>query len=769
MTTATMPSQEAMRRLDAWKAAESSGRGLTMRDGFLYEVKEGAQVSRYAYSREGDLTVLTEPDGTRWEYGYGADGRLLYVRRNGEIRARYDYGEGGRLIEVERPEGRIRHTYDTEGRPARILRGDASALVYRFEGDRVVEARCDREVTRFAYREPSGAVSPGEAAPPVAASPASVGIAGLEQGVDGIFLSVQFHHDGLGRLERMSFPSWGIDFGYAWDGKGRPLEVRWKDEALARYSYEDGEKLSRTWTADGLEALTRHDPMSGSPVHKALLRGTEVLWEKKLALGPDLRLERDGDRRYAYDALGRLARAEEPGRSWCFRYDAMDNLVGEEGPVGPREYLSGMPVPGMPPSARRIFLEKDRAGRLTAARGERERIYRYNQAGEAVRILDDGRLLAECAYDHKGRLLLKRTASVRERYFYGPDDELLAVADDDGSPRHVYLRLPTGLVGVLDFTEDPEGEFIFLHTDERGNLVFQSGVRGELAGPFACDPFACPEVPPSRMPYCYRGRFYHADLGLYWMGCRWYDPGLRRFLTPDTYTGAPDDERLVNPLRTGQAQRAARAQILGEWLKQPRVRNRLAFCGNDPVNRFDPNGHWSFGGVLLSVLGAIWTLPNTIFGLVVEITCLVGEVVRWLVWLVSFGNASWETPGFDVAASGRLNAFALVFTGGWLGSFQGLLAITFGNVFFTNKTWRQHAAYTALPAQVAPPAYNGSVTIPKEQALYEHELRHVNQYAWFGPFFHLGLPIFGVYEWDVIFNGYQDAWMERDAREHGGF
>jgi hypothetical protein len=45
----------------------------------------------------------------------------------------------------------------------------------------------------------------------------------------------------------------------------------------------------------------------------------------------------------------------------------------------------------------------------------------------------------------------------------------------------------------------------------------------------------------------------------------------------------------------------------------------------------------------------------------------------------------------------------------------------------------------------------------------------VNQYAWFGPFFHLGLPVFGVYLWDVIFNGYTDAWLERDARAHGGF
>ena len=33
----------------------------------------------------------------------------------------------------------------------------------------------------------------------------------------------------------------------------------------------------------------------------------------------------------------------------------------------------------------------------------------------------------------------------------------------------------------------------------------------------------------------------------------------------------------------------------------------------------------------------------------------------------------------------------------------------------------------------------------------------------------LGLPLFGVYEWDVILHGYQNASLEKDARDHGGF
>jgi YD repeat-containing protein len=727
--------QEALARIEAWHAVESAGRKVSAEEGLVREVREGAAVSRYTWLPNGELASITEPDGTRWHYGYGPDGRLLTVTRDDAPWAEYRYDEAGRLVEVIRPDGPRRHVYDAQGRLLRTLRGDASAFSYRYDTrGRVSLARSDQEETRFAHDERGRVTS-------------------LEQVVEGKALTVEQDFDSQGRLERLRFSPWNVSISYAWDERGRPQAVEWRGEVLARFGYEDEQKRSWRETADGLREELWHDLQDGKPVRKSLSRGGEMLWQKELVYGAGFRLEKDGARTYGYDELGRLVEAQEGTRRWRFQYDAMDELLGEEG-------SSGKP----------LELDMDAAGRVRRVRrAETERVYRYNQAGEALAILDNGNRLAQCVYDYKGRLALKRTAQGAERYLYGPDDALLAIADAEGAPRWLFLRLPTGLVGAIDFRTRPEGEPVFFHGDGHGNLVFASAMDGTVEGPFSCDPFGVPLALPSRLPYLHRERVYHAELGLYWIGCRWYDPALRRFLIEDSYTGAPDDERLVNPFCLAQTQRMTRASILGEWLKQPRVRNRHSWCCNDPVNRFDPNGHWSFGGVLLSILGAIWTLPNTLFGLAVEISCLVGEVVRWIVWLFSGGNVSWQTPGIDVASSGRLNAFALVFTGGWLGSFESLLGITFGNVFFVNKEWKNNWYYQSLPAQVAPPAYGGTVTIPKDDALYEHELRHVNQYAWFGPFFHLGLPLFGVYEWDVIFNGYQNAWLERNAREHAGF
>jgi RHS repeat-associated protein len=719
-----------LERIRAWHSVQSSAYEVVTEEGLPREVREGQAASCYAW-KAGELYEILEPDGSRFHYAYGEDGRLLSVDKNSRRWADYRYDMAGRLTGVECPDGPLVHSYDDEGRLVRTLRGDASPFLYRWEGGRVASARCDREESRFHYD-------------------AQGRLIGLEQRVDGDRLTVLFSFDEEERLSQIEFPEWRQAIEFRWDQHGRPTTVDWNGRPVARFGTDNATHLCWSDSMDGVREQTWSEPGDGRPTQRVLtLHGREI-WRCDLIRDEAFRLVREGTRTYAYDLAGRLCEARDGARVWLYRHDAMDNAV-----LG-----DGMPQDVECDSASRVRLVR---------RGSMEWVFRHNQAGDMVEALADGNRIARCLYDHKARLVLKSGPGGNERYIYGTDDGLLAVADGEGRPRMLFLRLPTGTIGMIDFRFRPEGEALCLHSDVHGNLIFAGTAESGIEGPFESDPYGVPLQAPGRVPYLYRGRLWHPELGLYRIGCRWYDPALRRFLTPDIYTGAPDDARLVNPFRNAREQRMARAQILGCWLRQPRLRNRQAYCANDPVNRFDPDGHWSFGGVLLSLLGVLWTLPNTAFGLAVEVSCLLGEVVRWLVWVFTLGHVSWQTPGFDVAASGRLNAFALVFNGGWLGSFESLLAITFGNVIFVNGEYQNHPAWQALPDPVAPPAYGGSVTIPKSQALYEHELRHVNQYGWWGPFFHLGLPLFGVYEWDVILNGYQNASFEKDARDHSGF
>lgn len=66
-------------------------------------------------------------------------------------------------------------------------------------------------------------------------------------------------------------------------------------------------------------------------------------------------------------------------------------------------------------------------------------------------------------------------------------------------------------------------------------------------------------------PLRYRGYYYDAELELYWLNTRFYDPNLGRFVNADSYAS------------TGQG-------IIGN--------NMYAYCGNNPVMNIDPNGEF---------------------------------------------------------------------------------------------------------------------------------------------------------------------------------
>lgn len=686
---------EALRRLESWLANEHS------------RCERESVPCRYVWNEQGDLLRITESDGSESTYAYDDLRRLGAVRHPDGAWTHYRYGSNDRLLEIDAPGGRTRFEHDSAGRLAVVHRGDAGGVVYRYdEQGRVVEYRTAFVSTRQFFDQCGR-------------------VAALCQTLDGVAIWMRLAYDRAGRLSELSLP--GGTLHYQWDVRGRPARVSFAGSEVARFEYDDANRICRMTLANGVVEETAADGIDGRPLTRCWTRNGEVLEHRQYTYDTAGKLLSDGEREYRYDALGRLATAWYVGRgpAWNYHYDARDNRIDH-------------------------LVQDDM------------REYRFDAAGQLLEVRTHGETAMRFTYDAKGRLVATESADGIERYLYGPADELFAVTDGTGQPLRQYVRTPFGCVAEID-----RGELHFLHLDERGTSRFVTDASGTLLFRHHCDPWGLPLVESSGVAPWFGGRIWSPVTRLYNFGSRWYDPALGRFLTPDTYTAAPDDARVVHAFGSSRAQARVREQLLPIWLRRPRCRNRFAFCGNDPVNCVDPNGHWAFGRVLLLLLGAIWTLPNTLFGLLVEITCLMGEVIRWIVYEITAGKVNWATPGFDVASSERLNTSALVFSGGWIGSFAHLLGITFGNVFFVYGDWENHPWF-AEGGDVAPLAYGGRVTLSRHDALYEHELRHTNQYGWLGPFFHLGLPLFGVYEWDVILHGYEDSWLETDARRYGG-
>ena len=90
----------------------------------------------------------------------------------------------------------------------------------------------------------------------------------------------------------------------------------------------------------------------------------------------------------------------------------------------------------------------------------------------------------------------------------------------------------------------------------------------------------------NRNPFRYRGYFYDVETGLYYLQTRYYDPEIGRFLNMDDISYADPE--------------------------QSHGLNLYAYCGNDPVNRIDPNG--TFWGMILigALIGGLFNGISTL-------------------------------------------------------------------------------------------------------------------------------------------------------------
>ena len=113
------------------------------------------------------------------------------------------------------------------------------------------------------------------------------------------------------------------------------------------------------------------------------------------------------------------------------------------------------------------------------------------------------------------------------------------------------------LSGDVDQIYDTKGSLLARYIyDTWGNTLSVTDASGKAI----TDPLHIANINPIR----YRGYYYDAETGLYYLQSRYYDTTTRRFLNADTLLGA----------NAGAAY------------------NLFAYCGNNPVNAQDDNGQY---------------------------------------------------------------------------------------------------------------------------------------------------------------------------------
>ncbi|PIN73221.1 hypothetical protein COV20_03240 [Candidatus Woesearchaeota archaeon CG10_big_fil_rev_8_21_14_0_10_45_16] len=188
--------------------------------------------------------------------------------------------------------------------------------------------------------------------------------------------------------------------------------------------------------------------------------------------------------------------------------------------------------------------------------------YSYDGYNNLIQVNDTvGNILEEYTHDDEGNRIKKyEPATDTTTYYFS--DSLVRVVNSSGTFDTYYYYDDQG---NLLSRKDPDGSKFYYHPDHLGSTSLVTDEAGNVVEKTTYKPFG--EVLEGGSDrYTYTGQELDGT-GLMYYGARYYDPGLRQFVQPDTLL--PD-------------------------MYDPQALNRYAYVLNNPYKYTDPTGHFFF-------------------------------------------------------------------------------------------------------------------------------------------------------------------------------
>ncbi len=131
-------------------------------------------------------------------------------------------------------------------------------------------------------------------------------------------------------------------------------------------------------------------------------------------------------------------------------------------------------------------------------------------------------------------------------------------------------------------------------SNPRGDVSAHYYSHTQLLPTYTYDAFGNQTEASGTDPFRYSGEYYDAESGFIYLRNRYYDPSIGRFITEDPYWNVDnmiygDDNGKVPSI----------SAIMQSC-------NLYVYCGNNPINRYDPSGN----GWVTSALSAVWNAAN---------------------------------------------------------------------------------------------------------------------------------------------------------------
>jgi RHS repeat-associated protein len=224
-------------------------------------------------------------------------------------------------------------------------------------------------------------------------------------------------------------------------------------------------------------------------------------------------------------------------------------------------------------------------GNITKITGSHERTFEYNGFNQLVKYNEGGTTLGTYTYDAEG---LRKSKQLPDgngmNYYYGNGGDVICeenIADGKMSSYFMvgdnrilraimgngkvlgtqwYLMNAKDVIGTTSLKDNVKPEqHLYDAYGQQLDASNNFAVKGKKGFNFEDN------------PYLYSGYPFDAENGMYYCKARYYLPEMGSFLTGDSYD----------------------------------VANRFAYCGNDPINNLDSDGHSFVGAIVKTVVGTL--------------------------------------------------------------------------------------------------------------------------------------------------------------------
>ena len=285
---------------------------------------------------------------------------------------------------------------------------------------------------------------------------------------------------------------------------------------------------------------------------------------------------------YGYDEQGQLTSAAVGGTRYAYTYDTAGNLITKkDGGTTTHSYTYGN-------GAWRDLLTAYDGKSITYSGGNPTKYYNGSTftwtQGRKLATAKVGNTNISYTYDMAGVRSSKTVGSTTYKYttlsglvtrqtggnatidfVYDESNQPLAMKYN-GKVYYYVLNAQGDVVRIVDGSRNVVASYSY---DPWGKLLSSSGTLADIN------------------PLRYRGYYYDAETGFYYLQSRYYDPEIGRFINADSYAST-DATGLLST-------------------------NMFAYCENDPVNKSDPDGevaHLAIGAVVGAIANVGFSYLN---------------------------------------------------------------------------------------------------------------------------------------------------------------